>query len=156
MPDLSSPRARFGLRFSMLARRWRQALDAHLAASGMTDATWVPLVHLEDSGGGIAQKDLAQRVGVDGSSLVRVLDILERQGLIERRRDANDGRTRLLFLTPAGEARVSEIRTELIRAEQAMLAGLDDAALERMLEGIAQIETNLAARIATGDKETAV
>src|SRR5690606_36107404 len=101
----TSPRFRFGIRFSLLARRWRRALDARLAAGGLSDATWVPLVHLQESGGGITQKELAALVGIDGSSLVRVLDILSRQGLVERRLDEADGRARLVYLTPTGERR---------------------------------------------------
>ena len=84
-----TPRSRFGIRFALLARRWRQSLDAHLAEAGLSDATWVPLVHLHESGGGITQKDLAALVGIDSSSLVRLLDILCRQGLAERRVDAS-------------------------------------------------------------------
>ncbi|WP_410859550.1 MarR family winged helix-turn-helix transcriptional regulator, partial [Paraburkholderia sp. SIMBA_054] len=56
----------------------------------MTDATWVPLVHLHQTGGGLTQKELAALVGIDGSSLVRLLDILCRQGLAERRVDERD------------------------------------------------------------------
>ena len=125
--DLSL-RSRFGIRFSLLARRWRRSIEAQLAQAGLTDATWVPLVHLQETGGGITQKDLAALVGVDGSSLVRVLDILAREGLIERRRDEADGRARLIHLTPAGKVRVGEIRKELGRAEEAILVGSEGEA----------------------------
>ena len=97
-------RLRFGIKFVLLARRWRQALDQRLAEVGLSDATWAPLVHLWESGGGISQKDLAALVGIDGSSLVRLLDILAGRGLVERRMDPADRRTRLVFLTEAGRA----------------------------------------------------
>lgn len=139
----SSPRARFGVRFSLLARRWRRALDAHLAEAGLSDATWVPLVHLQESGGGITQKELAALVGIDGSSLVRLLDILTRQGLVERRVDASDGRARLVHLTDAGAVRVAEIRRELIRAESLMLQDLSEDDISGMLDHFARIEQRL-------------
>ena len=139
----ASPRARFGVRFSLLARRWRRALDAHLAEAGLSDATWVPLVHLQESGGGITQKELATLVGIDGSSLVRLLDILTRQGLVERRVDASDGRARLVHLTDAGTVRVAEIRRELIRAEALMLEDLSDADISGMLDHFERIEQRL-------------
>src|SRR3546814_2482463 len=63
MTDDVSPRSRFGLRFSLLACRWRQALDAHPAAAGLSDATWIPLVHLHETGGAITQKTLAAPIG---------------------------------------------------------------------------------------------
>ncbi len=143
MTPIPDPRARFGMRFSLLARRWRRAIDSRLAAAGLTDATWVPLVHLHETGGGITQKALAQRVGVDGSSLVRVLDILCRQNLVERRADASDGRARLIHLTETGQARVAEILRELAAAEQPLLAGLSDAELAAMLDGFDRIERQM-------------
>lgn len=129
-----SPRFRFGLKFSLLGRRWRRLIDSQLAKAGLTDATWVPLVHLKETGGGISQKELAARVGVDGSSLVRVLDILEREDLIERRRDQTDGRARLIHLTASGELRLGRIRQALSRAEEEILVDISDAEILRMLE----------------------
>ena len=154
MPAQSLLRSRFGITFSLLARRWRRSIDAHLAAVGMTDATWVPLVHLKETGGGITQKDLAALVGVDGSSLVRVLDILAREGLIERRRDETDGRARLIHLTPDGEKRVGEIREELVRAEQAILSELSDGDLASMLAHFKTIDRRMAELAALAEQET--
>lgn len=139
----ASPRARFGVRFALLARRWRRALDARLAEAGLSDATWVPLVHLHESGDGITQKELAALVGIDGSSLVRLLDILCRQGLVERRVDASDGRARLVHLTEAGRVRVAEIRRELAKGEAEMLADLSDAEIATMLRHFERIEQRL-------------
>lgn len=144
-PASISPRARFGVRFALLARRWRRALDARLAEAGLSDATWVPLVHLHESGDGITQKELAALVGIDGSSLVRLLDILCRQGLVERRVDAADARARLVHLTDAGRARVAEIRRELEKGEAEMLADLSDADIAAMLRNFQLIEQRLQA-----------
>jgi MarR family transcriptional regulator for hemolysin len=138
-----SPRARFGIRFSLLARRWRRALDARLAAEGLSEATWAPLVHLKEVGGGITQKDLAALLGVDGSSLVRVIDILVREGFVERRVDENDGRARQIFLTEAGEKRVGEIRTVLTSSEEILLRDVSDADLGAMMEHFDRIERRL-------------
>lgn len=143
MTDIAPPRTRFGITFSLLARRWRRAIETHLAASGLTDATWIPLVHLKATGGGISQKELAALVGVDGSSLVRVLDILEREGLIIRRRDERDGRARLIDLTLAGEERVETIRAALGEAEEAILVDLSDAELGDLLNHFATIDRRM-------------
>lgn len=146
MTEISPDRARFGVTFSLLARRWRRLIEAHLATIGLTDATWVPLVHLDATGGGLAQKHLAALVGVDGSSLVRVLDILEGDGLIERRRDASDGRARLVHLTALGQQRVATIQDALRTAEQAMLVDLSDADLGVMLGQFHAIARRMAER----------
>lgn len=151
----TSPRARFGVRFSLLARRWRRALDARLAEAGLSDATWVPLVHLQESGGGMTQKELAALVGIDGSSLVRLLDILCRQGLVERRVDASDGRARLVHLTATGKIRVAEIRRELAKGEAEMLADLSDSDIAGMLRHFERIEQRLQTLQARRQEEVA-
>ena len=138
-----APRSQFGIRFSLLARRWRRALDIRLAQAGLTDATWVPLVHLHQTGGGLTQKELAALVGIDGSSLVRLLDILCRQGLAERRVDERDSRARLVHLTVQGEKRVTEIHQELAKGEQEMLADLSDNDIAIMLRSFDSIEHRL-------------
>lgn len=143
MDTLSPLRSRFGIKFSLLARRWRRAIDAHLSACGLTDATWVPLVHLKQTGGGITQRELAALVGVEGSSLVRVLDILVRERLIERRRDESDGRANLIHLTPEGEDRVGEIRRELARVESVILSELSDSDIAAMLTHFGTIERRM-------------
>ncbi len=129
----------------MLARRWRRALDERLAEAGLSDATWAPLVHLQVTGGGITQKELAALVGIDGSSLVRLLDILCRQGFAERRVDESDSRARLIYLTESGEQRVAAIRRELAKGEEEMLADISDADIATMLEHFDQIEERLTA-----------
>lgn len=138
-----TPRSQFGIRFSLLARRWRRALDIRLAEAGLTDATWVPLVHLHQTGGGLTQKELAALVGIDGSSLVRLLDILCRQGLVERRVDERDSRARLVHLTAQGEKRVAEIHQELAKGEKEMLADLSDDDIATMLRSFDSIEHRL-------------
>ncbi len=138
-----APRSQFGIRFSLLARRWRRALDIRLAQAGLTDATWVPLVHLHQTGGGLTQKELAALVGIDGSSLLRLLDILCRQGLAERRVDERDSRARLVHLTAQGEKRVAEIRQELAKGEQEVLADLSDNDIAIMLRSFDSIEHRL-------------
>ena len=131
----------------MVARRWRRELDAALANAGLTDATWTPLVHLDETGGGISQKQLAALVGVDASTLVRLLDILERKDFIERRADSHDGRSRLVYLTPQGDAHVRQIRELLLQNEEAMLSDISDSEISNMLDVLERIDARLAERL---------
>jgi MarR family transcriptional regulator for hemolysin len=48
----------------------------------MTEATWRPLVYVARLGAGVRQKELAIALGIEGPSLVRLLDGLERRRLI--------------------------------------------------------------------------
>lgn len=137
--NASSPKALFGFQFVTLSRRWRKVIHAELAATGLTDATWTPLVYLDAGGDGITQKALAELVGLDTSTLVRLLDILSERKFIERQIDPNDRRARLIVLTPAGRAEVARIKAQLVAVEAELLSGLDDTEVAVMLRAFSKI-----------------
>jgi MarR family transcriptional regulator for hemolysin len=99
MPDRHTE---FGFLVARIARRLRQAVDAEMRLIGLTEATWRPLVYVRSLGDGVRQKDLASAMSIEGPSLVRLLDSLERRGFIERREDENDRRARGIHLTRTG------------------------------------------------------
>ena len=94
----ASPRDAFGFRLGRLSRWWRGQIDERLRPQGLTQARWIVLVNLRRGGEGMQQKDLARFVGVEGPTLVRVLDYLEGENLIERRADTSDRRKEELEL----------------------------------------------------------
>ncbi len=143
----SDPRQRIGIRLVGLARRWRQALDARLSASGLSDATWAPLMHLHELGhnNDVSQSALAAAVGLDGSSLVRLLDILVERELIERRPHPEDRRVKLVHLTPAGRRTVAAIRKQLQAIESELLADIDEQDAQALLHAFERIEARIAA-----------
>jgi MarR family transcriptional regulator for hemolysin len=143
MTDTFSSRERFGMLFVLVARRWRSALDDSLAKAGLSDATWAPLIHIGRSGGGLSQKELAARIGIDGSSLVRLLDILAAKGLTERRQDPDDRRSNLLFLTPAGRASLDHIQRVLTGIEADMLADFDDADMDMLTDVLERLDARI-------------
>ncbi|WP_426750092.1 MarR family transcriptional regulator [Myxococcus sp. Y35] len=124
-------RSNFGYQLLLLARRWRQLVDAELEAYQLSDATWRPLVHLSHLGDGVRQKDLASGLGIGGPALVRLLDALEEQGLIERDDDAEDRRAKRIRLTKAGRELSQRVRGVLSELESEFLGGLRDAQLEQ-------------------------
>ena len=129
----------FGFRVARIARRLRQAVDAELRVFGLTEATWRPLAYVGRLGGGVRQKELATALSIEGPSLVRLLDNLERRGLIERREDETDRRARGIYLTRAGRelaVRVAKVGSEI---QARLLANVPPAELEicqRVLTGI--------------------
>jgi len=133
----------FGFRVARIARRLRQAVDAELRAYGLTDATWRPLAYVGKLGGGVRQKELAMALSIEGPTLVRLLDNLERRGLIERREDEYDRRARGIYLTTAGHdlaVRVAKVGTEI---QLRLLASVPPEDLETCQRVLAQIEHQL-------------
>lgn len=137
-------RRRVGFRLVGVARRWRHALDTRLAAAGLSDAAWSPLVTLYRLGDGISQSELAAAIGIDGSSLVRLLDMLVAQDLIERQPHPTDRRIKVLHLTAEGRTKVQAIRKRLTALEDELLAGLDDATIQTLVDAFDSIDMHIA------------
>jgi MarR family transcriptional regulator for hemolysin len=130
-------------RLAHLVRRWRQVLDSEFQSVGLTDATWRPLLHLHFLGDGIRQKDLAASVGIEGPSLVRLLDTLVTKGLIERTEDCTDRRAKLLALTPQGRLAVDRIRETVMTVENKLLEPVSDDQIEQVAAFILCLETTV-------------
>src|SRR5260370_22275598 len=137
----------FGFNVARLARRLRQAVDAELQTFGLTDATWRPLAYVGRLGGGVRQKELATALSIEGPSLVRLLDNLERLGLIERRDDESDRRARGIHLTRPGRdlaKRAAKVGGEI---QARLLANVPPAELLACQHVLASIERELEERL---------
>lgn len=75
---------------------WRGALTRALEPLGLTMLQWGVLEGVLTKPGQ-SQTDLAHRIGLDSPSLVRLLDSLERRGLVERRSSPQDRRVKQLW-----------------------------------------------------------
>lgn len=141
--DETSSHVRFGARLTVIARRWRNAVDARLHLLDLSDATWPPLYHLQVSGEAISQKALAERIGLDDSTLVRLLNILEVKGFVVRQVDKKDKRARTVSLTPAGRNVVDQLRAELEAVESELLDGIPPKKIAATLDAFDAIDAKL-------------
>jgi MarR family transcriptional regulator for hemolysin len=105
-----------------LARIYRREVNRVLVEHNLSDARALPVLYIARSGGGMRQGHLAEELGVEGPSLVRILDQLGVAGLVERRDDPKDGRAKTLHLTPEGDAMavvveeaIQDLRTKLLK-----------------------------------------
>lgn len=128
-----SLRERFGIGLGQLWRLWRKELDRRLSPYGLTEARWLALLLLSRMPQPVTQKDLAARIRVQGPTLVRTLDWLESEGLIERHPIEGDRRAKALRLTDRARpslARIEEV-AEGLRNE--LFADVDDAEIQTCL-----------------------
>jgi MarR family transcriptional regulator for hemolysin len=139
-------RDRIGVELARTARLWRARLDERLAPLGLTQAKWVTLLYLSRVEGGLAQRELAEQVGVEGPTLVRVLDGLERMELIKRCDSPYDRRAKTVHLTPAAGPILAEIARLVAEFREEILHGIADDDLrvcERVFE---QMSRNVGGR----------
>jgi MarR family transcriptional regulator for hemolysin len=123
------------------ARQWRRAVDRRLQPFGLTEATWLPLIHLARAPEPMRQKDLAASLVLDGSSVVRLLDSLETAGLIERRGESGDRRAKTITVTRFGLSIIDQVEAASLAVRNATLIGLSDedlAVATRVLERVCQ------------------
>ena len=134
-------RAAFGAHLSRAYRTWRRAADLRLQPFDLTEATWLPLVRIARAAEPPRQKDLAASMSVDNSSVVRLLDNLERAGLIQRK-EGEDRRAKIILLTPRGRAIADRVESVARRVRTDALAGLsekDIATTLRVLDHVARV-----------------
>lgn len=124
----------FAMELGKVARRWRTRLDSRLRAVGLTQARWMALLELSRADA-ITQRDLAASLGIEGPTLVRLLDGLEAQGLIERQSCPEDRRAKRVGLTAAAAPVLAEIRK------------IAEATRRELLEDIAREDLSVARRV---------
>lgn len=125
MTATADPRPGFGALLGQTARSWRRAVDRGLQPFGLTEATWLPLVHLARTPEPMRQKQIAAVLNLDGSAVVRLLDTLQAAGLIERREDS-DRRAKAITLTPAGQRIADKAEAAARQVRDGALAGLSE------------------------------
>ena len=99
----------FALELGRVSRRWRTRLDERLKVTGLTQARWSTLLHLARGERCLTQRELAERVGIEGPTMVRLLDALEAHGLIERLPVEGDRRAKHIRLTGAAQPLLGDI-----------------------------------------------
>ena len=128
-------RHEFARELVIVARRWRARLDDRLKVLGMSQARWSALYWLSQSPEGASQTTLADRTGVEAATLVRVIDALEAQGLVERKSCPRDRRVKVVHLKDAagpllaqidalGEELRQEVMEDVTREEVEQALGL--------------------------------
>ncbi|HEX7277755.1 MAG TPA: MarR family winged helix-turn-helix transcriptional regulator [Acidimicrobiales bacterium] len=75
--------------------------------------------------GPVSQRAISDRLGLDASDVVGVLDILETAGMVERRRDPDDRRRHAVVLTEAGHQASQRLSVLRSQVEAKVLAGLE-------------------------------
>jgi len=121
-----------------LARLIRMRSEAELEPLGLRPRHLIALTMLRENGGVAGQQELAGALSVDRTNLVGLLNELEAEGLILRRRAVEDRRRHIVELTPAGGERLAAAEKAIGAAEDDILGALDDRQREQLFELLQQ------------------
>jgi DNA-binding MarR family transcriptional regulator len=83
------------------------------------------LIELRDSGP-LTQQALIERLHLDPTNVVAILNELERDGLAERRRDPEDRRRHIVEASPKADATLAKAEKAMDKAEAELFDALDD------------------------------
>ena len=107
-----------------IARVVRQRFEQVLTPLGLSQRDAIALTYLRGHGP-TPQQQLAERLRLDASSMVCLLNDLEESELVVRRRDRADRRRAIVQLSDKGERTLRQVDDAVDVVEQEMLTGLD-------------------------------
>ncbi|HET6867149.1 MAG TPA: MarR family winged helix-turn-helix transcriptional regulator [Solirubrobacteraceae bacterium] len=111
------------------------------------------LLGLLHESGPLGQRELGQRMEIDPSILVTLLNPLEAEGLLSRRRDPLDRRRHLVTLTARGERRLTAAARAQREAEDELFAGFDEQQREELRVLLTALKDSLSTDCAAGSAD---
>ncbi|GAB1583482.1 MarR family winged helix-turn-helix transcriptional regulator [Phyllobacterium phragmitis] len=152
MNPLNNLQRIFTAKLLSTGRQWRRAVDQQLSAHGISEACAAPLLWIGRLGGGVRQVVLANQVGIEGPSLVRLLDQLEAMGLVVRKDDPTDRRAKGLWLTEEGQRLAARMEDMLDGLRGRILRDIDKADLEAAIRVLQAFDDIPAPSILSADE----
>jgi len=125
MDDLEE---RFSNALHGTARAWRQAVDRRLKGLGVSQASWMTIAVAAKARAPLSQSELADRLAVEGATMVAMIDRLVKAGLVAREVSVSDRRIKRIVVTEAGRQLYERVKAEAstVRAELLAAVNRDD------------------------------
>lgn len=124
-------------------RMWRAQLNTVLAEYELTASAWSVIRVLRDEGQGRTQKELASALAIEGPTLVKLLDSLERLNWIERRVAPTDRRAKTIWLIDSALPQIKEADEKLGMVRHAILDVLDEQERNDFTKLLSKVKQNL-------------
>jgi MarR family transcriptional regulator for hemolysin len=122
MSDLEE---RFSNALHSTSRSWRQAVDRRLKYLGVSQASWMTIALAAKARRPLSQSELADRLGVEGATMVAMVDRLVKAGLVVREASTTDRRVKRVVLTAGGLEIYEKVKAEAAALRKELLAHID-------------------------------
>lgn len=123
-------------------RLFARCLAPRIAREGVSIGMWFVLRMLWDEDG-MTQRELGERVGINGPTMVTALNSMERAGLVKRIHNQADRRKINIFLTERGRKLKSKLWPMAAEVLALGLSGLNRSQVQSLNKMLAQVRTNL-------------
>ena len=125
------------------AKAYVKALDSQLREKvGVTAGQWKVLVMLIDQNG-LTQKEIADRLGLEGATLIPIIDKMEKDKLVVRKVDPADRRNNKIYRTDMADALWDKMIQCAYNVKEISLKGIPDENLKIMKDVLENIWQNL-------------
>lgn len=142
---MATTEERFSMALHNTARIWRQGIDRRLKDLGVGQAGWLAIANIAKSREPLSQIELANRLGVEGPSVVALVDRLVKAELVERAPSETDRRIKHVVLTAAGRQLYAKVKTAADAYRAELLGGVDKARLQAATELLEELQARVEA-----------
>jgi MarR family transcriptional regulator for hemolysin len=140
----------------LTSRTIQYAFDLELRDKvGLTMAQW-RVINTLKSQNGITQREIADKLNLDTSSLIPLIDRLEAKKLVQRKPDASDRRINRLYLTKKAEVLLDPMHSCVLSIRKTLAKGIDEKELEVTRQVLNRINKNLASHYGLDSKDNII
>ncbi|MDE1768978.1 MAG: MarR family transcriptional regulator [Thaumarchaeota archaeon] len=125
------------------AKSFQRSLDIELRKNvGVTISQWrvVSALVLQP---GLTQKEIADKMGIEGATLVPVIDKMEKEGLLKRKQDSTDRRVNRIYLTPKADSLWTSMIDCALKIRKSSTKNISESDIEITLDTLRKISVNL-------------
>ncbi|PXX61115.1 MarR family transcriptional regulator [Nocardia tenerifensis] len=137
-PDDAPPRLGYLLKHAAL--RYAELTSTQLAPLRITPQEWAALNCL-DAQHGRSQKEVAELLGIDRTSMVTLIDQLQTKGWVERRPHPGDRRKNAVTLTKSGRGMLRDGARIIDDCERRFLSTLGDPGADQLKRALHRVIT---------------
>jgi len=125
------------------AKYFQRSLDIDLRKTvGVTLSQWRVVGSLVLHPG-LTQKELANKIGIEGPTLVPIIDKMEKQGLLKRKTDSTDRRMNRIFLTSKADSLWESMTECALKIRRSSTRNISESDLQITLDTLRKISKNL-------------
>ncbi|NGN40813.1 MarR family transcriptional regulator [Mesorhizobium sp. CGMCC 1.15528] len=124
------------------ARLFAKAIDRRLKELGLSSGQ-LPVFFALGDGGALSQKALTEIAAIEQPTMAATLSRMERDGLVARAPNPDDGRSALYSLTPKAMEKIPGVREAIAAVNAAALNGLGEKDAQAYLAMLRGVTANL-------------
>jgi MarR family transcriptional regulator for hemolysin len=132
-----------GFIVNQAAKAFVKALDSELRQKvGLTVGQWKVMVMLVNQNG-LTQKEIAEKLALEGPTLIPILDKMEKEGLVIRKVDPNDRRNNRIYRTEKADTLWDSMIECGLKIREVSIKDIPDENVKIMKDALEKMRQNL-------------